>query len=133
MDSFEYINPINMHYTHLKTILIVAGMELGFQSALKRQDLGVIFCANTQEAIRIMDERKVDLIFLCLMKPLKNGLAVLEMKSQTKNAETPVFAIASREQDEESDAIKNYEIWQFSIMQDTSPKEIIRKIKDYLA
>ncbi len=117
-----------------KKILVVDDehhiLEL-IQFNLESNDFDVITCDNGEDAVRVAEEKDIDLIILDLMLPGINGVEVCKRIRHSSNSKVPIIMLTAK--GEENDKIVGLDIGADDYM--TKPfsiRELLARIKAVL-
>lgn len=120
----------------MKQILIVDDEILItklYGEQLKREGFAVISASNTKEATDALNKTKPDLVVLDYKLPDLDGqyfLAILKDKPET--AQVPVIIFTNYPQEAELQQFEEMGVSDFLVKSDTSPRELVDKIKSIL-
>ena len=104
-----------------------------YQIRLEAEDFRVLTAANGEEALRIMQKEKLDMVLLDIMMPKMNGLDVLEkMKKDpsTKNIPVIILTVLIQDQTRVKGLMSGAD--DYLIKSETMPGEVIERIQAVL-
>lgn len=105
-----------------------------YESKLPKEGFRVVSAVDGQDGIDKMKLEIPDLVLLDLIMPRKSGFEVLAEVRQIKSlAKIPILVLSNLGQDEDIERSKKLGATDFMIKSNLSIKEIIDKIKQYLA
>ena len=85
------------------------------------------------QAIELSKSWHPDLILLDLLMPNKDGFEVLaELRANTEMAKTHVIILSNLGETETLDRVKNFGISDYLVKADTTPREVVAKVKKIL-
>ena len=120
-----------------KKVIIIEDDEFLLRAAgdtLKREGFDVFSAKNGEEAMEIMKNNKPDLVLLDIILPVKNGFDTLaEMKSDPTLKNIPVIILSCLGQESDIKKARALGAVDFLIKSDTPIKEVVEKVKFYLA
>jgi DNA-binding response OmpR family regulator len=102
-----------------------------YSSKLEIEGYKVILASDGEKALRIIKEKKPDLILLDLLLPKLNGFEFLE-KLKSENMNIPVIVLSNLSQKEDIDKCLDLGAKDFLIKAHFVPSEVIIKIKKVL-
>lgn len=120
------------------TILLCEDEEFvarSYMRKLKLEGYEVIHANNGEEALKMLMEKKPDLVILDLMMPLKSGFEVLEQigKEGTEAVKKiPIIVASNLGQKSDMEEAKRLGARDFLIKSNISMKELHAKVKQYL-
>lgn len=86
---------------------------------------------NGDDALAAIQAGGLDLALIDIMMPKRDGFSVLEELKKSGN-KTPVFVMSNLGQEEDIARIKAYGIQDYIVKADTSPQEILDRVKKFL-
>jgi DNA-binding response OmpR family regulator len=93
----------------------------------------VIHAHNGDEALKLMDLEKPDLVILDLMMPIKTGFEVLQsLKASGKKEYPPIIVASNLGQKTDIDTALSLGATDFLIKSNISLKELIAKVQEHL-
>lgn len=93
----------------------------------------VLSSDNGEEGLRLAETEIPDLIVLDLMMPKMDGFAVLtKLRSNEKMRDKPILIYSNLAQEEEIQRAKSLGATEFIVKANSSPTDIVSKIKQYL-
>lgn len=105
-----------------------------YKDGLGRAGFEVIAVANGLEAMDKIKSEKPDLILLDLIMPIKTGFEVLEeLKMDSELKKIPAIILSNLGQDQDVEKGKALGAIDYLIKSNLSMKEVIEKVKFYLA
>jgi len=119
-----------------KRVLIVEDDEhisKVYEIQLAKENLQVILARDGEEAVKMIESEKPDLIILDLMLPKKDGFWVLEeVKKNPKNLKAPILVISNLGQKIDQERAMALGATEYLVKIDYPIQDIIDKIKSYL-
>ena len=119
-----------------KKVLIVEDDEhiaKVYEIQLAKEGLIIIIARDGEEAVKIIESEKPDLVILDLMLPKKDGFWVLEeIKKNAKSSKIPILVISNLGQKTDEKRAMELGATEYLIKIDYPIQEIISKIKSYL-
>ena len=121
-----------------KGIILVAEDDLTlrdmYQARLEAGGYRVLLAANGEEALKILEQEKPDMLLLDIMMPKINGLDVLEkMKKNPTTKDVPVIILTVLIQDQTRVKGLMSGADDYLIKSETMPGEVVKKIEEVLA
>jgi len=115
----------------MKKILIVEddkALHAAYRTILEKEKYEVFGAYNGQEALDILDNKKVDLILLDISMPKMNGIEFLEKFANVSGTKVIVFSNL----DSEKEINKVYELGahRYILKAWASPLELVKVVKD---
>ncbi len=117
-----------------KTILIVEDDSFLIQmysAKLELEGYGVLLASDGEKALRLIKEKRPDLVLLDLLLPKLNGFDFLE-QIQKDGFSVPVIVLSNLSQKEDIDKCLNLGAKDFLIKAHFVPSEVIIRIKEVL-
>ena len=119
-----------------KRVLIVEDDEhisKVYEIQLAKEKLQVILARDGEEAVKMIESEKPDLIILDLMLPKKDGFWVLEeIKKNPKHIKVPILVISNLGQKTDQERAMILGATEYLVKIDYPIQDIIDKIKSYL-
>lgn len=119
-----------------KKVLIVEDDEhisKVYQIQLAKEGLAINLAQDGEEAVRLINSEKPDLVILDLMLPKKDGFWVLEeIRKDSKNSKIPILVISNLGQKTDEKRAMDLGASEYLVKIDYPIQEIITKIKSYL-
>ncbi|MEI7765699.1 MAG: response regulator [bacterium] len=104
-----------------------------FQVQVEKAGFVAIVSEDGEEALRVLEAEKPDLVILDLMIPKKDGFEVLEeARKMPEFQKIPIVVISNLGQDTDKARALGLGATEYLVKVDFSIQEIINKIKDYL-
>lgn len=104
-----------------------------YESKLSMEKFEVIPVGNGEEAVKIMNTRKVDLVLLDIMMPKLNGFEVLAWIRNQKNTKTlPVILLTNLSEGDQVQKGLSLGASDYIVKAQFTPEEVVEKIKKYL-
>ncbi len=106
-----------------------------YMRKLKLEGYEVIHANNGEEALKMLEDSKPDLVILDLMMPLKSGFEVLEyIQKEASEAikKIPIIVASNLGQKSDIEEAKKLGARDFLIKSNISMKELTAKVKQYL-
>lgn len=101
---------------------------------LKNEDFEVVEAVDGEEALKIMEKEKPDLVLLDLILPNIDGFEVLKrMKEKTHLTKVPVIILSNLGQKDEIEKGLGLGAVDFLVKAQFTPQEIITKVKEHLS
>jgi len=120
----------------MKKILFVEDekrLQETMEVALKEAGYNVFTALDGEEAIKIVDSEKLDLVLLDLILPKKDGFDVLEhMKKNGLMNSVPVIILTNLEEKFDIEKAMAYGVRAYLVKANYHPKEIVEKINEVL-
>jgi len=105
-----------------------------YQARLEAGGFRVLLAANGEEALKILEQEKPDVVLLDIMMPKLNGLDVLEkMKKNPATKDIPVIILTVLIQDQTRVKGLMSGADDYLIKSETMPGEVVKKIEEVLA
>lgn len=105
-----------------------------YESKLPKEGFLVVSAGDGKAGLELIKKEKPDLVLLDLIMPIMTGFEVLEsLKADTKSKMPKVIVLSNLGQDEDIARSKELGAADFLIKSNLSIKEIVEKIKQYLA
>ncbi len=105
-----------------------------YESKLPKEGFLVVSAGDGKSGLELIRKEKPDLVLLDLIMPIMTGFEVLEsLKADTKSKMPKVVVLSNLGQDEDIARSKELGASDFLIKSNLSIKEIVEKIKQYLA
>lgn len=119
-----------------KTILI-AEDEKAYRTVLQNKLQGagvkVLLAEDGEQALKVINDSKPNLVLLDLMMPVKDGFEVLkEIKERNLATDTPVVVLSNLGQEEDIEKAKELGAADYIIKSNTSLSDAVNKILTYL-
>lgn len=119
----------------MKTILVIEDegqLQEACRLKLEHEHYRVMQAATAQEATKVMQSLKPDLILLDLMLPGgQNGFDILEkLRSSERSSDIPVIVLSNL--DSEKDTVIDMGASEYLLKSNTSLEEIVERIKVHL-
>lgn len=97
-------------------------------------DLGynVFIASNGNDAIKVFQKEKPDMVLLDLILPEKNGFDVLEHIRYKIKSDIPIIVISNLEGQQDLETAKNLGATEFIKKSDTSLRAVTRKVNEIL-
>ena len=109
-------------------------IQRAVREAVESAGFQTIAAKNGNEALEKMRSEQPDLVLLDLMMPEKNGFEILEEVSMGENAgEIPILIFSNLSQESDIQKAKDLGAADYLVKTDISMKEIVEKIREYLA
>ncbi len=100
---------------------------------LETEGLETLAAIDGQEGLKVIEEKKPDVIILDLMLPNVDGFQVLEkMKENPAQASIPVIVLSNLGHREDIERCMNMGAKDFMVKAHYTPNEIVDKVKSYL-
>lgn len=104
-------------------------MARALELKLQKEGFDILVVADGEEAVKLIEAEKPDLVLLDLMMPKKDGFGVLaDLKA--KGIVVPIFITSNLSQEEDRQKAKELGAQDFLVKSDTSIIEIVRKVKE---
>ena len=104
-----------------------------YQIQLAKEGLIISLARDGEEAIKLLNNEKPDLIILDLMLPKKDGFWVLEeMKKNPKNSKIPILVVSNLGQKADEERAIGLGATEYLVKIDYPIQEIVDKIKFYI-
>jgi len=121
-----------------KGIILIAEDDLTlrdmYQSRLEAGGYRVLLAANGEEALKVLEQEKPDMLLLDIMMPKINGLDVLEkMKKNPTTKDIPVIILTVLIQDQTRVKGLMSGADDYLIKSETMPGEVVKRIEEVLA
>lgn len=105
-----------------------------YESKLPKEGFEVVSAGDGKAGVELIRKEKPDLVLLDLIMPVMTGFEVLEtLKADTKFKMPKIIVLSNLGQDEDIARSKELGAADFLIKSNLSIKEIVEKIKQYLA
>jgi len=105
-----------------------------YESKLPKEGFNVVSAGDGKAGLELIKKEKPDLVLLDLIMPVMTGFEVLEaLKADTKFKTPKIIVLSNLGQDEDVVRSKELGAADFLIKSNLSIKEIVEKIKQYLA
>ena len=119
-------------YEHKKVCLVEDDDDIReiYSTKLKIGGYEVLEAVNGEEGLKVIKEKKPDLILLDIILPLKDGYEVLdELKKDEKTKDIPVILLTNLESQE--DIVKAFEkgATTYLVKSDYKLQDVVKKIK----
>lgn len=129
----------NLYYNRImsmkkKKILLIEDEPLLIElytCKLKELGIEVLATKSAEEAEEILKKEKIDLIILDILLPKTDGLSFLA-KIRERGDESKVVILSNLDDPRLKERAKNFQVKEYLIKANLTPKEIIEKIKKYL-
>lgn len=118
-----------------KTILIVEDekpMARALELKLSTNDFSIKIASDGEEALKILEKEKFDLILLDLILPKVSGFQVLE-KIKEKKIKMPVIVLSNLGQEEDAKRAKELGAQDYFIKANISLAELFDRVKKLLS
>lgn len=125
-----------MDTTH--TILLCEDEEFVARSYIRKLEIEgftVLHAHNGEEALKLLIEKKPDLVILDLMMPLKTGFEVLQDLQKQTDADVkkiPIIVASNLGQKSDIDTATELGASGFLIKSNISLKELVAKVREFL-
>lgn len=104
-----------------------------YSTKLRSEGYEILEAINGEEGMRIVKEKKPDLILLDLLMPIKNGYEVLkEIEQDNEIASIPVIILTNLDDEDSADKVGKYETRFYVIKSLTTPQKLFRIVKEVL-
>lgn len=121
---------------NVKTILIAEdekAYRTVLQNKLQSAGVNILLSENGEQALKVINEAKPDLVLLDLMMPVKDGFEVLkEIKERNLAAGMKVVVLSNLGQEEDIEKAKELGAIDYIIKSNTSLSDAVNKILTYL-
>ncbi len=119
-----------------KTILIAEdekAYRTVLQNKLQSAGVNILLAENGEQALKVINDSKPDLIMLDLIMPIKDGFEVLrEIKENNLAADMKIVVLSNLGQAEDIDKAKNLGAIDYIIKTETDLSDAVKKILTYL-
>lgn len=95
---------------------------------LKKSGYEIKVAANSQEALRLLQDYKPQLVISDLRMPGGSGIDLIRALSETDSARTPFLVMSGCDQDEIA-ILKSYPNFAGSLMKPVTSKELLKTVK----
>lgn len=100
---------------------------------LEQSGYEVFKALDGEIGLKMLEEKKPDLVLLDLILPKKDGFEVLaHMKSKEEIKNIPVVILTNLEEKFDIERVKSYGVQGYLIKANYNPKEIVEKVKEVL-
>jgi DNA-binding response OmpR family regulator len=105
-----------------------------YQMKLSKEGFDIICAGNGEEALRIMRQRKPDLVLLDLIMPIKDGFQTLEeMRKDETLKDIQVIVLSNLSQDEDIARAKELGASDYVVKANISLQDMAKKVATSLA
>ncbi len=122
--------------TEKKRILFIEdeeNMQKIITSSLQEEGFEVFSAYDGESGIKMLEEKRVDLVLLDLILPKKDGFDVLEfMRSREETKHTPVIILTNLEEKFDIQRAANFDVRAYMVKAQYKITEIIDKIQEVL-
>ena len=120
----------------MKKILLIEDEEMVidmYKEKFEREGFEVVAVMTAEEGLDLVKKEKPDLIILDILLPKKNGVSFLKEKNKDPEiAKVPVVALSNYDHPETRKEALALGVKDYLIKTDFTPKELVKKIKEYL-
>jgi len=104
-----------------------------YSAKLNAEGFEVISAANGEEGIKLIREKKPNIILLDLLMPVKNGFDVLEeMKEDVAIASIPVVILSNLDNEQSLRTVGEFGTRFYLVKSLTSPQKIVNIVREVL-
>ena len=101
-----------------------------YKERFKKENFIVEVAVDGDEAIKVIDRERPDVVLLDLMLPKKGGINVLQIiKSNPETKDIPVMILTAYPQEEYKDATLQDGAVDFISKSEVMPKEVVERVK----
>lgn len=104
---------------------LMKALELKFT----KEGFDVTSCYDGQQAIDMLKEKEFDVVLLDIIMPVKDGFSVLQERSATKNATTPICVLTAMGQEENLQKAAKLGAKQCYVKSNSSIADILKGVK----